>query len=413
MITPPPYIDAYEKRAYGLFLHYGLYSLLGEGEWVSHHHKLNRADYNKLTARFTAEAFNPREMAAWAKSCGLRYLCLTTRHHDGFSLYDTRGLNTFDAPHSAANRDLVNEFVEACRSQDLGVFFYHTTLDWNEPSFDQDWKSYLAYLRDSVEILCTQYGKIDGLWFDGNWARRDRDWEEDKLYQMIRSHQQDCIIINNSSLSALGAKGHPELDVLTFEQGRPTARTHREGEKYLAAEMCETINGHWGTARHDFSHKSPAELISTFASCRRYRANFLLNIGPLGSGAIPAYEKATLDLVGEWIQLIGPVLYEGLPTTLTTRGEDFVLSHGGEWFYFCHHLPIQDNMHLAHGKPRGDGWQTISGKELPPIERIEWVDCGENLAFTQDHDQGVLAFAATPNKYGHQNIVRVARLVPR
>ena len=408
----PPYINSFERHAFGLFLHYGLYSLISEGEWVSHHHKLNRAEYNTLTRRFTAEDFKPLEMAAWAKSCGLRYLCLTTRHHDGFSLYDTRGLNTFDAPHSAAGRDLVAEFVEGCRAHDLGVFFYHTTLDWNETSFDQDWKSYLAYLRDSVEILCTQYGKIDGLWFDGNWARRERDWEEDTLYGMIRSHQRDCMIINNSSLAALGAKGHPELDAVTFEQGRPTARQFKEGEKYVAAEMCETINSHWGTARHDFSHKSPAELITSLASCRRVRANFLLNIGPLGSGAIPAYEKATLDLVGEWIRLAGPVIYEGVPTALVTRGDDFVLQMDGEYFYFCHHLPIRDNMHLAHGKPRGDGWQTIGGDSLPAIRKVEWCDTGEPLAYTQDTKEGVLAFHATPNPYGHQNIVRVARLIP-
>ncbi|MDV7396629.1 alpha-L-fucosidase, partial [Arthrospira platensis SPKY1] len=116
---------------------------------------------------------------------------------------------------------MVKEYVDACRAHGMGIFFYHTTLDWWEPRFDADWDGYQAYLRDSVEILCTQYGAIDGLWFDGNWARRERDWQEDALYSMIRSHQPEAIIINNSSIGNLGAMGHPLLDAVTFEQGLP------------------------------------------------------------------------------------------------------------------------------------------------------------------------------------------------
>ncbi|MCH8475783.1 MAG: alpha-L-fucosidase [Opitutales bacterium] len=406
----PAYIEQFEKNAFGLFLHWGLYSHLRKGEWVSHHHRLDRNKYNTLMEKFTAEAWNPRETIRWAKSNGIRYTCLTTRHHDGFSLYDTRGLNTFDAPHSAAGRDLVAEFVDACRAEKMGIFFYHTTLDWNEKSFDEDWDSYLEYLNQSVKILCTQYGKIDGLWFDGNWSRRERDWKEDALYGMIRKHQPECMIINNSSIEALGDLNHPALDAVTFEQGKPTKRTHKAGEKYTAAEMCETINSHWGDAQFDYSHKSPAELISSLAACRRYRANFLLNIGPLADGSLPSYEKAAIDLVGKWAREAGEVLYEGLPVEAETCGDDFVLSHQGDWYYFSHYLPITDNMHLAEGEPRGDGWQTISAEKMPTFQKATWLDNAESLDLVMDSDKGLCCFRATPNPYGSQRIVRIARL---
>ena len=406
----PSYIDRYEKNALGLFLHWGLYSLIKEGEWVSHHHRLNRPQYNELAKKFTADAWDPRAIVRWARHNGIRYTCLTTRHHDGFSLYDTRGLNSFDAPHSAAGRDLVAEFVEACRAEDMKIFFYHTTLDWNEPSFDQDWEGYLQYLNQSVEILCTQYGQIDGLWFDGNWARPQNNWKEENLYQMIRRHQPECMIINNSSIGALGDLTHPELDAVTFEQGQPTQRHQDPGTKYTAAEMCETINSHWGHAQADYSHKSPAQLITSLAACRRFRANFLLNISPLPDGSLPAYEKAAIDILGKWARQAGEVLYEGVPVPAKTGPRDFILAHQGDWFYFSHDLPIDQNMHLSEGQPRGDGWQTISAENLPRFSSVSWLDNDEKLPFVQDAEKGVCAFHATPHPYGQQRIVRIARL---
>lgn len=141
-------LTAFENRAYGLFLHWGLYSLVGRGEWARFHHKLDPEAYNALMRDFKAEQFDAPALVAFARECGFRYICMTSRHHDGFSLYDTRGLNSFDAPHSPAGRDLVGELADACHAADMGFFLYHTTLDWWEPRFDSDWKGYLAYLRD-------------------------------------------------------------------------------------------------------------------------------------------------------------------------------------------------------------------------------------------------------------------------
>lgn len=411
---PLPYVRAFERRAFGLFLHWGLYSRLGRGEWVWHHHQLPAAEYLALQKSFTASRFDARAICRAAKAAGMRYVCLTTRHHEGFSLYDTRGLNTYDAPHSPAGRDLVREFSDACEAEGLGKFFYHTTLDWWHADFDAPgrWDAYLDYLNRSVEILCTRYGRVDGLWFDGNWARRDRDWKEDALYGLIRKHQPDCIIVNNSSTGALGAEGHPQVDVRTFEQGRPTAPSRAGKPKYLASEMCETVNSHWGIAQHDYSHKAPADIIDRLVACRRVGANLLLNIGPDAEGALPAYESALLELVGRWTASFAPALYDAVPCPeLSVRGGDAIVRDGATWYYFCRNITIDHNVHLLAGEA-GDGLKTVHG-ELPAVASVQWLDTGEELRFSQDRTLGALTFQGTRWPYGANRVWRVARITTK
>ena len=248
MLVPEKRIADFEKLGFGMFVHWGLYSQLGEGEWVYDFHKDNypMSEYCKLQDTFTAEDFDAEEMVLAAKRAGCKYITLTTRHHEGFSLYDTCGLNTYDAPHSPAGRDLIKEFVDACNKHGIIPFFYHTTLDWYNEDFNNDFDTYLEYLRKSVEILCTNYGKIGGLWFDGNWSKLDADWKEGELYATIRKHQPEAMIINNTGLDARGEAGHPEIDSVTFEQGRPTPMDRTNMSKYVAAEMCYTLNVLWG-----------------------------------------------------------------------------------------------------------------------------------------------------------------------
>lgn len=157
--TPKQYISDFEQLGFGMFVHWGLYSQLGKGEWIWNIGKMDGEEYCKLKDSFTAEDFDADELVLTAKKAGCKYITLTTRHHEGFSLYDTCGLNDFDAPHSPAGRDLIREFVDACNRHDIVPFFYHTTLDWHHPDFEGNFDRYLEYLRQSVEILCKNYGK--------------------------------------------------------------------------------------------------------------------------------------------------------------------------------------------------------------------------------------------------------------
>lgn len=408
--TPLPRVARFEKLAYGLFLHWGLYSLLGRGEWAQSAEEISVEEYAKLKDSFTAEDFDARAIARFARECGMKYITLTTRHHDGFSLYDTRGLSDFDAPHSPAGRDLVAEFVEGCRAEGIVPFFYHTTLDWRWDTAncsEERFNEYLEYLNASVEVLCKHYGPIGGLWFDGNWSR-NIDWKEDALYATIRRHQPEAMIINNTGLGAQGGLGHPEIDSTTFEQGLPVAPNREGWPKYLAGEMCKTMNSHWGIAVRDYAYMSPAQIIEQLAACRKVGANYLLNVGPTAGGAIPPYEEAALRRVGEWVAANGAALYEGKPVKAAFSGRDFVLEAPDGLYYFAHDLGQWGSEHVV-ATNGSSGLRAIAGLNQP-IHAAHWIDGEKPIAFTQDTEQGIIALNLEAFPYGVDPVVRVAKL---
>lgn len=393
-----------------MFVHWGLYSQLGRGEWVEHAEKIPRDEYLKLMRTFTAKDFDAVKLAKAAKRSGMKYITHTTRHHEGFSLYDTHGLSELDVTHTPCGRDLVREYVDACDAEGIVPMFYHTTLDWNDARFESDWDGYLQYLRDSVELLCTKYGKIGGLWFDGNWSKPGADWQEDQLYAVIRMHQPEAIIINNTGTDAHGRTGNPEIDSVTFERGRPEPMNRVGQSKYIAAEMCHTMNFHWGVARNDFNMLSPAHVIEELCFARRAGGNLLMNIGPCEQGALPPYETAALALVGDWIALHGGEqgpIYRGRPCGVTGEGNDFALKLDGDLYLFVTDLTPTSNT-LIHGiQRRGPGARTFSGV-AGEYGKAVWMDNGEELKTDREGDR--LTVHATDYPYGTNTVIRVARL---
>lgn len=409
---PLPRVARFENLAFGLFVHWGLYAQLGQGEWIQHLKPVAQRDYDKLFRTFTAKDWDADALARLARDAGARYITLTTRHHEGFSLYDTRGLSTFDAPHSPAGRDLVAEFADACRRHDIAPFFYHTTLDWRKKSHTCDAKEfdrYLDYLHASVEVLCTHYGKIGGLWFDGNWSRKDLDWKEDRLYSLIRRLQPDAMIINNTGLGAGGVVGHPEIDSTTFEQSLPAAPDRRGWKKYVAGEMCQTMNAHWGVGAQDFSFLAPREMIVNLCLTRRAGANYLLNLGPLAQGALPEYESAALRVVGRWMQLHGDIVRRSKPVPeCRCSGRDFVLRSGSRYYYFALDLGVHGHQQVTLGSG-GQGPRALERLPLK-IKHARWMDNGESLSFAQHPKTGDAVLHLTRYPYGTELVVRVAEL---
>ena len=416
-MTPVPLkrVSDFEKLAFGLFVHWGLYSQLGAGEWVQFNRRIAAADYAGLMRNFSAADFNAAELARLARTAGMRYIVFTTRHHEGFSLYDTRGLSDFDAPHSPAGRDLVAEFVAACRENSIVPFFYHTTLDWhwhgkNTVDLDDaEFSEYLDYLLASVEVLCTNYGKVGGFWFDGNWSRPDSDWKLDRLYGMIRRHQPEAIIIDNTGVFRAGEVGHPEVDAVTFENqsARPL---NREGmRKYAAAEVCRTMNSHWGTGGNDFNFKSPREIIELLCSSRGCGANLLLNIGPEAQGKIPAYEQAVLELAGRWLKIFGESVYDPRPVSgLKYQGRDFLLRNGRDCYYFAFDLGISGDANVTVDVA-GIGTRAIDGFHEKVISAY-WLDNAQKVNFIQGCRNGMLALQCNGFPYGVHTVVRVMKL---
>ena len=401
------YIKDFENLGFGMFVHFGLYSVLGVGEWAKKMHCIPDNEYEALAGQFDPKPDWALELVKMAKGAGCKYITLTTRHHDGFSLYDTCGLNTYDALHAKCGRDLVREFVNACNEEGMIPFFYHTLLDWREESYKTDFPKYLEYLRKSVEIICKNYGRIGGIWFDGMWDKPEENWEEDALYGMIRSYQPEAMIINNTGLSARGELGHIELDSVTFERGKPEPINMDGAPKYVASEMCEVFCDHWGYAKEDLNYKSPAQMICELTDCRRFRSNMLINVGPMEDGGIREIDRAVLNLMGKWVEYHKEAIYQPEPTgiEIEDKPDDFILKNGKNYYVFCYHLPMKGNANVAiYTNTPYDSKFKLADK----IRRVTWLDNGKDVHYVQEGEH--VTMTTMPFVYGRNLVVRVAKI---
>lgn len=402
------YIKEFEKLGFGMFVHFGLYSMAGRGEWAERLCPIPKEEYQALAEEFNPKPDWAKELVQTAKQAGCKYITLTTRHHDGFSLYDTCGMNTYDAVHAKCGRDLVREFVDECRKEDIIPFFYHTLIDWHEQSFWDDFPTYLQYLRDSVEIICKNYGKIGGIWFDGMWGEPNDDWEEDKLYGLIRKYQPEAMIINNTGLDKLGELGHIELDSVTFERGKPFPINQEGAKKYIASEMCEAFRDHWGYTEWDLDYKSPAKMIEELADCRGAGSNMLMNVGPKGDGSIPDMDAAILKVMGQWVSVYDEAIRVPRPSGIEIAGKDrdFILKDGKNYYLFVYGLPMKSDKNVALYTAQ----EFVEHFEFPDdIQSFTWMDDGTDVDYTKEHQS--VTVRPMPFTYGKSLVVRVAKIV--
>jgi len=377
-------------------VHFGLYSVVGKGEWYLHlNPSANKAEYEALIRKFRINKNWAKELVKTAKSAGCKYITLTTRHHDGFSLYDTCGLNDYDAPHSACGRDLVREFVDACNEGGVVPFFYHTLLDWREESYQKNFPKYVEYLVKSIEILCKNYGKIGGFWFDGMWDKLDEDWQENRLYATIRKYQPEAMIINNTGLSELGKVGHKEIDSVTFERGKPCFVDN--SDKYRAGEMCQVLNDHWGYAENDCNYKSVKELIENLVDCRKYNCNFLLNTGLRGNGSVNPTDACILKEIGKWVKRNKEFIYEARACDIKAENAE-ILQAKDCYYAILKDVPMSADPNVQRAESRG---QVCVEMEM---ENAEWLDNGEKIEIENGK------FDVKPFQYGQSCSIRVAKL---
>ncbi|WEV43260.1 alpha-L-fucosidase [Lactobacillus sp. ESL0684] len=411
MTEIPTRIKNYENMGIGLFIHWGLYSQLAKGEWTEYIHQHDQVEYEKLINSFAADNFDADKIVLAAKQMGAKYIVLTTKHHEGFFLYDTKCLSTFDAIHSLAHRDLIKEFVNACNKYDIKPFFYMATYDWHSPLYQNNFNDYLDYLLNSVKILCQNYGPIGGFWFDGDWDKKDANWKHSRLYGMIRKYQPEAIIINNTGLKERGQISNSEIDVVTYERETPSQVNHGFDDKYVAGEASITMNKHWGFAKNDLDFKSGKELIENIVHCRGIGANILLNIGLTGSGKIPEINHAIMQQIGNWTEMASEAIYKTRPEAgVQANGnqKDLVLGNDKNKYLFIHDLEIVGNDNVVLG---GEG-NTLRSFEgfFKEIKAISWLDNGEKLSFMQEPKNGTLTINASGYVYGSDWCVRIAKV---
>jgi alpha-L-fucosidase len=314
--------EAFRKMRFGMFIHWGIYSLLERGEWVMYHEKIPLQEYVKLMNQFNPILYNPREWVALTKRAGMRYITITAKHHDGFCMYDSE-LTNYKITNTPFKRDAIAELVDECRKQQVAIFFYYSPLDWSHPAYNTDWDSYTQYWHAQVLELVRKY-KPMGIWLDGCWAKPqsiDETWRLTELYRQMRQINPAILIGNNHHQTPL-----PDEDIQTFEQDLPgenkagfNTATPVEDALY---ETCMTINNSWGYNARDNNHKSPEQLIRLLAECAGRDANFLLNVGPKPDGTIQSEHAERLEKVGQWLSKNGAAIY-------ATRGRVFAMTPWG------------------------------------------------------------------------------------
>jgi alpha-L-fucosidase len=342
----------FEEARFGLFIHWGVYSQLGDGEWVMNNQRIPVATYEKLPAFFNPVDFNPKEWVAMVKDAGMKYITITSKHHDGFAMYDSKVSDYDVVDRTPYKKDILKMLADECHAQGIKLFFYHSQLDWHHPDYfprgntgqgytgrpeSGDFFKYLDYMDSQLVELLTNYGPIAGIWFDGMWDKKDADWRLEKTYKLIHDTRPAALVGSNHHRPPYEGE-----DFQMFEKDLPghntTGFSNESKVGTLPKETCETINNSWGFNLQDARNKSRKDLIQYLVKSAGYDANFLLNVGPMPNGKIQPEHTALLKQIGEWMKANGETIYgtQGGPLSarewgVTTQKGNKVYVHILNW----------------------------------------------------------------------------------
>lgn len=310
---------------FGIFLHWGIYSMFGQGEWYMQNDNINRNEYAKVADAFYPHRFDAAAWVSSIKAAGAKYICITTRHHDGFSMWDTKQSDFNIVKATPYGKDVIKQLADECHKQGIKLHLYYSHLDWTREDYPWgrtglnvgkdkskiNWKSYYTFMNNQLTELLTNYGKIGAIWFDGYWDHDSDptpfDWELGPQYALIHKLQPGCLIGNNHHENVI-----PGEDIQIFERDLPGENTTgwvKGGVSKLPLETCETMNGMWGYKVNDQRYKSVEELITLLVKTSGKGANLLMNIGPQPNGELPAVALERLKGMGEWLQQYGETIY--------------------------------------------------------------------------------------------------------
>ena len=324
----------FEEAKFGLFIHWGVYSILGDGEWVMNNQNISINEYEKLPSFFNPTEFDPEKWVLMAKEAGMKYITITSRHHDGFSMFDSDFSDYNIVDKTPYGKDVLKMLSNSCKKHGIKLFFYYSQLDWYRDDYfprgrtgngiegrkEGNWDDYITFMKAQLTELLTNYGEIGGIWFDGQWDQHEwdgkrfgkinADFKLDEVYELIHKLQPQALIGSNHHLSP-----NPGEDFQMFEKDLPGKgtkdfATSSDDIGNLPLEVCETINGSWGFNLKDRQHKSEKQLVQYLIKAAGYGSNLLLNVGPMPNGKIQEEHIKSLKKIGKWVKKNGHTIYK-------------------------------------------------------------------------------------------------------
>lgn len=391
--------EEFRDNSFGIFIHWGIYSMTAQGEWYMQNKNIHYKEYEKLASGFYPSKFDAKQWVSSIKAAGAKYICITSRHHDGFSMFHTKqsDFNIVDA--TPFKRDIIKELADECHKQGIKLHFYYSHLDWRRHDYPlgntghrtrpdkkgDDWASYYKFMNNQLTELLTNYGPIGAIWFDGFWDHdKNFDWQYEEQYALIHKLQPSCLIGNNHHRDP-----YPGEDLQIFEKDLPgensSGFSQGAGVSRLPLETCETMNGMWGYKIEDQNYKSAKEIIHLLVRAAGKNANLLMNIGPQPNGELPQTALDRLKEVGAWLNENGETIYgtrvdkvinKPWGTTTTKAGKTYV-----------HVLKQTDPVIYIEN----------TGK----IKSAKVFKTGEKIKFTQDGDNLILHIGQIPDTIDH------------
>jgi alpha-L-fucosidase len=385
----------FQDEKFGIFIHWGVYSMLADGEWNMNNKNINRDEYSKLPSGFYPSKFSAAEWVAAIKASGAKYITITSRHHDGFSMFDTKQSDYNIVKATPFKRDVIKELADECQKQGIKLHFYYSHLDWYRDDYPvgrtgrrlgrelkPDWDAYYTFMNNQLTELLTNYGPIGAIWFDG-WWDHDSDptpfnWHLTEQYELIHRLQPSCLVGNNHHQTPF-----PGEDIQIFERDLPgenTAGLSGQSVSQLPLETCQTMNGMWGYRITDQNYKSTKTLIQYLVKAAGMNANLLMNIGPQPNGELPAVSVERMKEMGEWMQTYGETIYGTRGGIISPRNWGVTTQKGNT--LYVHIMDLQDKgLFLPIGQKVK---KAVSFKDKKPVR------------FKQDKDGVLLELDAAP-----------------
>ncbi len=375
----------FRDARFGIFLHWGLYAMLATGEWTMTNNNLNYKEYAKLAGGFYPSRFNAAEWVAAIKASGAKYICFTSRHHEGFSMFHTQysDYNVVDA--TPFKRDILKELADECHKQGIRLHLYYSHLDWyredypwgrtgrgtGRPDAKGNWPTYYQFMNNQLTELLTNYGPIGAIWFDGWWDQDlnpDFDWQLPGQYELIHKLQPACLVGNNHHQVPFEGE-----DIQIFERDLPgenKAGLSGQDVSSLPLETCETMNGMWGYKITDQNYKSVKTLIHYLVKAAGKDANLLMNIGPQPDGCLPEVAVQRLKEVGEWMQTYGETIYGTRGGCITPHDWGVTTQKGNRLFVHILNLPDKALFLPLEGKQVKQALDFVTRQSLK-FKRVE------------------------------------------